>query len=343
MKKKQILPCFIPIATIVSMSSFQAHAVYNGIEIVPQDAPYMVYLERRGIVCSGALIAPNTVLTAQHCAFDNLNAHFFYSKNKNGTINGEIKKVVKSYAIDHLNDYDIAILELESTPEGIEFLPVASDDIPLGAEVYPLGYSSGQLKKMPIPAKVAAKENSKAYYTEVHFSGCPTSPYYSNIYYNQPSIEHDEARCRYFEWAFKKTQSRNLAHATPYTISVENPPLPPSHPDYELDESSGYVTKYSSTKGDSGGPLIFDGKIYGVASFVANVYSAPYNAATYYEGLGREGAYEWIMETVANIQSRIEDKDSSPKEPSESKPIIFLEDLDDTEQPKYRTIIFPDN
>ncbi|WP_104401183.1 trypsin-like serine protease [Vibrio penaeicida] len=328
MKKNSMLTYFVPIATIAAVYSSQAHAVYNGVEVVPQDEAYMVYLLGAGTTCSGALIAPNTVLTAAHCAFDNLNAHFLYSKNKDGTVNGESRKVVKAHSINHLYTfddprkyYDIAILELESTPDHVEFLPVASGSIPLGAEVYPLGYSSGQLKKMPVPARVAAKENSKAYYIEAYFSQCPNSPNYSNTYYNQPSVKGDEARCSYLEYAFENR--REPISQTQYTISVENPSLPPSHPDYSLDESSGFVTKYGSTRGDSGGPLIFDGKIYGVASSVTNIFSAPHNVATFYEGFGREGAYNWIVETVKDIQTRVTANRLSSEEKPEFRPIIF--------------------
>lgn len=328
MKKNSMLTYFVPIATIAAVYSSQAHAVYNGVEVVPQDEAYMVYLLAPGQTCSGALIAPNTVLTAAHCAFNNVNAHFLYSKNKDGTVNGESRKVVKAYSMHHLytfddprKDYDIAILELESTPDHVEFLPVASGGIPLGAEVYPLGYSSGQLKKMPVPARVAAKENSKAYYIETLFSQCPNSSYYSNTYYNQPNLKANESRCGYLENQFNN-QTRTILQDQ-YTISVENPSLPPSHPDYSLDESSGFVTKYSSTTGDSGGPLIFDGKIYGVASTVTNRHSAPHNVATFYEGFGREGAFNWIVETVKDIQTRVTATSLSSEEETEFRPIIF--------------------
>ncbi|PKG38204.1 hypothetical protein CXF74_14700 [Psychromonas sp. Urea-02u-13] len=112
-------------------------------------------------------------------------------------------------------------MELESTPENVEYFPVANDSIPLGAEVYPLGYSSDQLKKMPIPARVVAKENSKQYYIE--------------------------ATCGSREWRFENP--RTPISEDQYTISVENPSLPSEHPNYSLDESSGFVTKYSATTG----------------------------------------------------------------------------------------------
>ncbi|WP_114786310.1 S1 family peptidase [Vibrio tetraodonis] len=311
--KKNILSCIIPIAASITIYSSQVYAVYNGVEVSPQDESYMVFLSTAsgGTTCSGALIAPNTVLTAAYCAVDNMDAHFLYSANNDGTVNGESKKVVKHYFANDLYTfdepgqyYDIAILELEGTPDNVEPLPVAERKIPLGADVYPLGYSSGQLKKMPIPAKVAAKENSKAYYIEAYFSECPNSPHYSNIYYNQPSIKGDEARCGFLEWAFENR--REPISQTQYTISVENPSLPPSHPQYSLDESSGFVTKYGATRGDGGSPLIFEGKIYGVASTVTNIYSARHNVATFYEGFEREGALNWIMETMKDIQTRVD-------------------------------------
>jgi hypothetical protein len=328
MKKNRIASHLLPLVTIVGVYSSQAHAVYNGVEVNPKDESYMVYLEGGGTTCSGALIAPNTVLTAGHCSVSNLNAHFLYSKNKDGTVNGKSTKVVKSHLINHLYTfddprkyYDIAILELESTPEGVEYLPVAYDSIPLDAEVYPLGYSSGQLKKMPIAAKVAAKENSKSYYIEAFFSECRNSPNYSNSYYTQPRSEGDEARCGYLEWSFENRIEP--ISQTQYTISVESPPLPSSHPDYSLDESSGFITKYGSTRGDSGSPLIFNGKIYGVASSVVNIYSAPYNVATFYEGFGREGAHNWIVETVRDIQTRVAKNKLPPEEKDEFIPVVF--------------------
>ncbi|MFY2507329.1 trypsin-like serine protease [Vibrio pectenicida] len=344
--KKNILSCIIPIAASVTIYSSQVYAVYNGVEVSPQDESYMVFLSTAsgGTTCSGALIAPNTVLTAAYCAVDNMDAHFLYSVDNDGTKNGESKKVVKHYFANDLYTfdepgqyYDIAILELEGTPNNVEFLPVAAGEIPLDAKVYPLGYSSGQLKKMPIPAKVAAKENSKAYYIEAYFSECPNSPNYSNNYYNQSSTKGDEARCNYLEWAFDNR--REPISQTQYTISVENPSFPSSHLQYSLDESSGFVTKYGATRGDGGSPLIFDGKIYGVASTVTNIYSAPHNVATFYEGLGREGAFSWIVKTVKDIQTRVTRSEEEPKH----REIIFPDNVTSAETDTNIAIVFPNN
>ncbi|ELI0350516.1 TPA: trypsin-like serine protease [Vibrio vulnificus] len=327
--KKNALSLIIPLTALSAVYSFPSHAVYNGVEVQPKEAPYMVFLkDKKGVTCTGTLIAPNTVLTALHCVTDDLTAHFLYSQDDKGTIDSIEAKVVNSYDPNHLYTfddqdyrYDIAILELDSTPDNVEWLPVASGSIPLGAEVYPLGYSSGQLKTMPIPAKVVQKEHSKAYYIEAYFSECPQLPYYSNSYFDQSRHAGDEGRCSFLE---KNYRFNNLAASkTEFTISVENPPLPPSHKDYFLDKDSGFTTKYSSTRGDSGGPLIYNGEIYGVASTVTNSYAPPYNVATYYEGFEREGAFNWIVDTVKNIQTRVNKPVSSSEINTEFREITF--------------------
>ncbi|OZT82190.1 hypothetical protein CIK04_28300, partial [Vibrio sp. 03_296] len=78
---------------------------------------------KQGFTCTGTLIAPNTVLTALHCAIDDLTAHFLYSQDDKGTIDSIEAKVVNSYDPNYLYTfddqdyrYDIAILELDSTP-----------------------------------------------------------------------------------------------------------------------------------------------------------------------------------------------------------------------------------
>ncbi len=45
MKKNRIVSCLIPFVTMVGVYSSQAHAVYNGVEVIPQEESYMVYLE----------------------------------------------------------------------------------------------------------------------------------------------------------------------------------------------------------------------------------------------------------------------------------------------------------
>ncbi|HFQ5287362.1 TPA: trypsin-like serine protease [Vibrio vulnificus] len=327
--KKKALSLITPLTVLSVVYSLPSHAVYNGIEVQPEEASYMVFLKSKdGVTCTGTLIAPNTVLTAQHCMFPNTTAHFLYSQDEKGTIDSIEAKVVKSYNPNHLYTfddpdyyYDIAILELDSTPDNVRWLPVSSGSIPLNTEVYPLGYSSYQLKTMPIPARVAEKEHSKAYFIEAYFSECSSSSYYSTNFYNQPASIGSEGRCRYLESNFK---DKNLSKSrTEFTITVENPSLPPSHQDYKLYEDSGFTTKYSATSGDSGGPLIYNGEIYGVASTVTNSFAAQFNVATYYESFEREGAFNWIVETVKDIQTRVNGAVSSSDINTEFRAITF--------------------
>src|SRR4051812_2497641 len=42
-------------------------AVFHGSPVPPDQTPWLVTLTTRGVVCGGALIAPDRVLTAAHC------------------------------------------------------------------------------------------------------------------------------------------------------------------------------------------------------------------------------------------------------------------------------------
>lgn len=84
-------------------------AVNEGVDVLPEDAPYMVYLESSH--CSGALIAPKTVLTATHCIWKTNKGNHVYllhSKGKELDKNGRIAhlgtkvKVVEVYQANHI-------------------------------------------------------------------------------------------------------------------------------------------------------------------------------------------------------------------------------------------------
>ncbi|WP_200960259.1 trypsin-like serine protease [Aeromonas schubertii] len=201
---------------------------------------------------------------------------------------------------------DIAILELESMPEGVTFLPVAHEEIDLGAEVFPIGYATENLKRMPVPAIVAEKEHSPDYAREVLISYCHSSKYFSNQHFTQKYPQADQRSCEIAESRYEQRERSNNLLYTPnrYSITVENPPLNISDPRWHMNELGNVITKYSTFKGDSGGPLIYQGKIYGVVSTGAHPTSDLHNQATFYAGFTRPGVFRWIVDTVKEIQRK---------------------------------------
>lgn len=321
MKNKQhLIPLSVSCALTAALYSLPSTAV-EGDDVLASDAPYMVYL--KGAHCSGALIAPKTVLTAHHCvevlgAKKGTDAHLLYSRASAPDENGRRPyrsvriKIVETYTANHLfmadgkidadKLDDIAILELEKMPDGVSFLPVAHDEINIGSEVFPIGYSTSSLKKMAVPAIVTEKEHSPDYEREVDMSQCHNSKYYSSKYFTQKYPQTDEKNCEASELDYENRLNNATYKPNRYSITVENPPLHVSDPRREVNELGTVTTKYSTFKGDSGGPLIYQGKIYGVASTGANATSQLHNQATFYAGFTRPGVYNWIVDTVRKIQ-----------------------------------------
>lgn len=296
-------------------------AVENGVDVLPNDASYMVYLKDEH--CSGTLIAPKTVLTASHCVNTGTkgsHVYLLHSRGQERDANGRIPhlgtkvKVVETYAADHIvkvngiferaNFDDVAILELENMPDGVTYLPVARDDIPLGAEVFPIGYSTSNLKRMPVPATVVAKEHSPDYAREVNMARCHSSKYFSNQYFTQMYPQAEQATCDWAEKNYEYLHEQSVYKPNRYSITVENPPLDESDSRRIVNEFGTVETKYSAYIGDSGGPLIYQGKIYGVTSTVVNIYTPLHNQATFYAGFTRPGVFNWIVDTVKTIQNK---------------------------------------
>lgn len=294
----------------------------EGNNVSPNEAPYMVYL--KDAHCTGTLIAPRTVLTAQHCiglgAKKGSEAYLLHSRAQEQDENGRIPhlgikvKIVETYTADHIYRIngnfdrdkfdDIAILELENMPEGVTYLPVASAPIPLGAEVFPIGYSTSNLKRMPVPAIVVEKENSPEYEREADMASCHNSKYYSNQYFTQAKSLANDTTCNYLESSYEYRLEHSTYRPNVYSITVENPPLNQADPRWAVNELGTVVTKYSTFRGDSGGPLIYNGKIYGVVSTGRSAHSQLHNEATFYAGFTRPGVLHWIVDTVKRIQAK---------------------------------------
>lgn len=346
-REKYFIPLSISLSLTGGLYALPAMAV-DGEDVLANDAPYMVYL--RGAHCSGALIAPKTVLTAQHCvhlgAGKGADAYLLHSRAQARDENGRIPhlgikvKIVETYTPDHIYRVnnkivadkfdDIAILELESMPEGVTFLPVAHEEIDFGAEVFPIGYSTRNLKRMPVPAIVAEKEHSPDYEREVDMSRCHSSKYFSNQYFTQKYPQSDQNSCEIAEADYERRAKAATYKPNRYSITVENPPLNISDPRWSTNEFGTVITKYSTFKGDSGGPLIYQGKIYGVVSTGANAHSQLHNQATFYAGFTRPGVFSWIVDTVRRIQSNsvvTENKNAVLNAPiTFSKPNTVLEE-----------------
>ncbi|MBF4232488.1 trypsin-like serine protease [Vibrio anguillarum] len=326
--KKYTKPILIGLTLVGGSYSLPASAV-EGNDVLPSDAPYMVYFKYAH--CSGTLIAPKTVLTAHHCvglgAQKGNHAYLLHSGSQEVDENGRIPnpgikvKIVEAYTADHIFEPsngigrdefdDIAIVELESMPEGVTFLPVANQSIPLGAEVFPIGYSTSSLKRMPIPAIVAAKENSPDYEREVDMAQCNSSKYFSNNFFTQEYSQIDQESCDWAETRYEYRQEHGIYKPNRYSITIENPPLDSSDSRFDVNEFGTVLTKYSTFRGDSGGPLIYQGKVYGVASTGVNSHSQVHNQATFYAGFTRPGVFNWIVDTVKKIQNKSMEKNVS--------------------------------
>ncbi|MBF4227338.1 trypsin, partial [Vibrio anguillarum] len=190
-------------------------------------------------------------------------------------------------------------------------LPVANQSIPLGAEVFPIGYSTSSLKRMPIPAIVAAKENSPDYEREVDMAQCNSSKYFSNNFFTQEYSQIDQESCDWAETRYEYRQEHGIYKPNRYSITIENPPLDSSDSRFDVNEFGTVLTKYSTFRGDSGGPLIYQGKVYGVASTGVNSHSQVHNQATFYAGFTRPGVFNWIVDTVKKIQNKSMEKNVS--------------------------------
>ncbi|AQS39440.1 Trypsin [Shewanella psychrophila] len=334
MRKTNIgLPSLALFSALSGIYSSQSLAV-EGNDVAANDAPFMVYL--KDAHCSGTIIAPKTVLTASHCVSQVTVGSYVYLLHSRGvdfSHNGVRVKVVKDYTATHIYRIngefdrskfdDIAILELENMPEGVTWLPVAANPIPLEAEVYPIGYSTSNLKRMPIPARVAAKAHSPDYEREAFMRFCPDSIYFSREYFTQEYPFSSVSNCSWRETSHEKFVESGTYIPNQHSITIENPPLDPSDTRWSMNELGTVETKYSTFRGDSGGPLIFEGKIYGVASSGTDSYSQIHNVATYYAGFTRPGIIKWIVDTVKDIQSRSDVPAMSHSLDPEQRAIIF--------------------
>ena len=148
-------------------ASPRAHAAsYLGTPVSTRDAPWMVaitawgpdhkpdrQLGKRGygVICSGAVIAPQRVLTAGHCVDDNDLKQISVSTGvDDATVDdGDAVPVKRAWILDKVHGlqfgHDLAVIET-TKPLGVPALPIASARPAVGEAVVSFGYGAARQK-----------------------------------------------------------------------------------------------------------------------------------------------------------------------------------------------------
>lgn len=158
----------------------------------------------RGSYCSSALIAPDLVLTAAHCVYDDHNQEFFDPSDiifraglTNGVAFAERRGLrhVSHPNYDHENyqvGYDVAILQLESPISVFEISPYTIGEMgPVGSSVSVVSYGRGRenvLSKQAVCTLVEHYPNYQKYmFTCETVPGTSGSPIF-DMSWNTPRI-----------------------------------------------------------------------------------------------------------------------------------------------------------
>ncbi|ELI0350517.1 TPA: trypsin-like serine protease [Vibrio vulnificus] len=310
--------------------SISSQAVSFGEETSAKEYPYLAAIDS---ACTGTLIAPYTILTAEHCT-KNASKVYLLTNDIPSDIGIEVA-VVNVYKPDHISSPngnfdinhfdDVAILEIASMPEGVTWLPVSSKRIPDGANFRPIGYGFGfgvssldenKLTRREILRKgieestVVTTTQCDDYYREALLRKCEQHPQYSNQLFAGQYPQESEVYCDVQYSGLYSTTSRDYQYLPKagHSICADNHNVNESLFSHKskrplADDFGNPINFVSTCPGDSGSPLIYDGKVYGVASINVDA-DCDTNPVSSYAGLTRPGLFPWIVDTVKTIQSK---------------------------------------
>ncbi|ENP8321174.1 S1 family peptidase [Vibrio vulnificus] len=313
--------------------SIPSQAVSFGKEISAKEHPYLAFIDSQ---CTGTLIAPYTVLTAEHCVEHAKKVHLLKSSpfsDSSGSSGIEID-IVNVYKPEHIwspngnfdkdSFDDIAILEIASMPEGVTWLEVSSERIPEGSHFQAIGYGyafgasdidennisiRGILRKGIENSTVATTTQCDDYYREAVMRKCEQHPQYSNQLFSGQYPQETTEFCEAEYNGVLGPQSTEYKYVpnSGHSICVDNrnveDHLITNKRRQLADDFGNKINFVSVCNGDSGGPLIYNGKLYGVASIIADA-NCDTNPVSSYAGLTRAGIFPWIVDTVKLIQSK---------------------------------------
>lgn len=234
MSRRVIRACAVAVAA-AAVAAAPAHAIYSGAPVAPADAPWSVaFIEKGELVCSGALVAPDRVLTAAHCVSGEtprqLRLRLGGGRWQDGRplrwVGAQVPRSYHESPSGATKD-DIAVLRLAQPVTGVPLLPLARKP-PTPGE---LATTVGRGRTGPYPA--SAKDPDPGDTTDAPLSATQRV---------EPAATCERAygRARFDPRRDLCTSDRSAAHA-------------------------------QSCGGDSGGPVMVNGAEVGVVTWGAEV------------------------------------------------------------------------